>query len=109
MRKRHVVPAVLIAGLGFLGSLAGASPGRAQDWICQELQGSQCYYPSTIFCYWSEEEIGVCDCLEDPVYTTYDCRHTSQTGTTATAGVSSLPDFLKALKSGESGRQMPGK
>src|SRR5690348_854186 len=66
MRKRHVVPAVLIAGLGFLGSLAGASPGRAQDWICQELEGSQCYYPSTIFCYWSEEEIGVCDCQEDP-------------------------------------------
>ena len=106
MRKRHVVPAALIAGLGFLGSLAGASPGRAQGWICQELQGSECLNPYPIFCFWSEEEVGVCDCQEDD---TYSCFHTSQASSTATAGVSSLPDFLKAVQSGESTRQTPEK
>jgi len=94
MRKSRVLPAFLIAGLGFLGSLAGASPSQAQDWICQELQGSQCFYPSDIFCFWSEEEVGVCNCQEESG--TYACRHISSESAAST-GAASLPDFLTSL------------
>jgi hypothetical protein len=94
MRKSRVLPAVLIAGFGFLGSLAGPSPGQAQDWICQELQGSQCFYPSDIFCFWSEEEVGACNCQEESG--TYTCHHIPP-ARAASAGAS-LPAFLASLK-----------
>lgn len=82
MKKVRVLPALLIAGLGFL---AGALPSQAGEWLCRELHGEQCLYPSLIFCFWSEEEVGACDCQE--ASGTYVCYHTSQASSRAEGGV----------------------
>jgi hypothetical protein len=92
MKKRSIVPTLLIAGLGVLGGLAGAAPSRA-DWICQELQGSQCFPPSDIFCFWSDTEVGHCNCQEND---TYLCVHDPQARSASTG----TADFLRSLQGG---------